>query len=350
MGEISRIGVDTSKAVFTLHGVDASGRGVLRLNLRRSQLLAFFSRLPPTAVALEACGSSHHWGRQLAALSHRVRLIPPQYVKPYVKRGKNDRVDAEAICEASSRPDMRFVAVKSVAQQAEGLIPKLRETLMCQRTQLINTLRGHAAEFGVTAAKGTAHVSGLLAAITADPTIPEIAKEMLALLGQQIDQLNSQITALAARLHAMHKASATSRRLATIPGIGPLIALSLTLEVDPAAFRSGRHLSAWLGLTPKDHSSGGRQRLGGITRAGNERLRALLVSGAMAVIRHANRPASKTATDWLRQLLQRRPRKLAAVALANKIARIVWAVMTSGQDYRPPARPTSARPAAMVSA
>jgi transposase len=341
MREITRIGLDTSKAVFTLHGVDATGRALLRTNVRRSQLVAFFAKLAPTEVALEACGSSHHWARQLAAVGHRVRLIPPQYVKPYVKRGKNDRADAEAICEAAGRPGMRFVAVKSVAQQAEGLAPKLCETLSRQRTQLINTLRGHAAEFGVIAAKGTAHVTDLLGAVTADPAIPDIAKEMLVLLGQQIDQLNTQITALEARLHAMHKASAISRRLASVPGIGPVIALALTLEVDPAAFRSGRHLAAWLGLTPKDHSTGGKQRLGGITRAGNERLRALLVCGAMAVIRHADRPASKGASEWLRRLLQRRPRKLAAVALANKMARIAWALMTSGQTYRPPARPAA---------
>jgi transposase len=338
--------VDTSKAVFTLHGVDGSGRAVLRLNLRRGQFLAFFAKLAPTTVALEACGSSHHWARQLAALGHCVRLIPPQYVKPYVKRGKNDRADAEAICEAAGRPGMRFVAVKSVAQQAEGLTPKLRETLTRQRTQLINALRGHASEFGVIAARGTAHATDLLAAVTADPAIPAIAKEMMVLLGQQIEQLNTQITALEARLHAMHKASAASRRLATIPGIGEVIALALTLEVDPANFRSGRHLAAWLGLTPKDHSSGGKQRLGGITRAGNERLRALLVSGAMAVIRHADKPASKGATEWRRALLQRRPRKLAAVALANKMARIACAIMTSGEDYRPIAHPI-ARPIAV---
>lgn len=341
MKELTRIGLDTSKAVFTLHGADATGAAVLRLNLRRSQLLEFFAKQAPTEVALEACGSAHHWARQLAALGHSVRLIPPQYVKPYVKRGKNDRADAAAICEAAGRPDMRFVAVKSVAQQAEGLTPKLRETLLRQRTRLVNALRGHAAEFGVIAARGTSHVAPLLEAVAADPAIPAIAKEMLALLGQQITQLDTQITALEARLHAMHKASATSRRLASIPGIGPIIALALTLEVDPAAFRSGRHLAAWLGLTPKDHSTGGKQRLGGITRAGNERLRALLVSGAMAVIRHADRPTSRGASEWLHKLLQRRPRKLVAVAPANKMARIAWALMTNGQHYRPPTRSTA---------
>jgi transposase len=337
MLEITRIGVDTSKSVFTLHGVDGSGRGILRVNLRRSQLLGFFAKRAPLEVALEACASAHHWGRQLVALGHSVRLIPPQYVKPYVKRGKNDRVDAAAICEAASRPGMRFVAIKSVAQQAEALAPKLRESLLRQRTQLINAVRGHAGEFGVIAAKGTAQIAPLLACVAADPTIPEVAKEMFVLFGQQIAQLDIQIAGLESRLQAMHKASARSRRLATIPGIGPIGALALTQEVDPTAFRSGRHLAAWLGLTPKDHSSGGKQRLGGISRAGNERLRALMVSGAMAVIRQASRPTSKAASPWLRQLLQRRPRKLCAVALANKMARIAWALMINGQDYRPPA-------------
>lgn len=339
MGEISRIGVDTSKAVFALHCVDACGRTVSRLTLRRSQLLKYFARLALIEVALEACAGSHHWARQLAALGHRVRLIPPQYVKPYVKRGKNDRADAEAICEAAGRPGMRFVAVKSEAQQAEALVAKVRETLLGQRTQLINALRGYAAEFGVIAAKGTAHVAELLKAVVDDPQIPATAKEMLALLGEQIAHLEQRIAGLEASLLTLHKASPVSRRLTTIPGVGPITALSMTLEVDPATFRSPRHFAAWLGLTPKDHSTAGRQRLGRISRAGNERLRALLVSGAMAVIRCATRPNSPLLSDWLRKLLARRPRKLVAVALANKMARIIWAMMRSGESYRRPQRP-----------
>jgi transposase len=257
-------------------------------------------------------------------------------VKPYVKRAKNDRNDAEAICEAAGRPGMRFVLAKSEAQQADGMVLKVRETLLGQRTRLINTLRGHAAEFGVIAAKGTSQVVPLLAAIEAEAGIPATAKAMLALLGEEIAHLDDRLKELETKLLAMHRANAISQLLATIPGIGPLIALTLAIEIDPKAFQSGRHLAAWLGLTPREHSTGGKQRLGGISRAGHERLRALLVTGATAVIRHASRADSRLATPWLRQLLSRKPRKLAAVALANKMARIVWAIMTRGEVYRQP--------------
>jgi transposase len=336
MSEIKRIGIDTSKAVFTLHAIDQADRPVLRVNLRRAQVLSFFKRRPRTEVALEACGSAHHWARKLTALGHDVRLIPPQYVKPYVKRAKNDRNDAEAICEAAGRPGMRFVLAKSEAQQADGMVLKVRETLLGQRTRLINTLRGHAAEFGVITARGTSQVVPLLAAIEAEAGIPATAKAMLALLGEEIAHLDDRLKELETKLLAMHRANAISQLLATIPGIGPLIALTLAIEIDPKAFQSGRHLAAWLGLTPREHSTGGKQRLGGISRAGHERLRALLVTGATAVIRHASRADSRLATPWLRQLLSRKPRKLAAVALANKMARIVWAIMTRGEVYRQP--------------
>jgi transposase len=258
-------------------------------------------------------------------------------VKPYVKRAKNDRNDAEAICEAAGRPGMRFVLTKSEAQQADGLVLKVRETLLGQRTRLINTLRGHAAEFGVIAARGTSQVTPLLAAIAAEASIPAAAKEMLALLGEEIAHLEMRLKELETKLLTMHRANAISQLLATIPGIGPLIALTLAIEVDPKTFQSGRHLAAWLGLTPREHSTGGKQRLGGISRAGHERLRSLLVSGATAVIRHASRADSRLANEWLRQLLSRKPRKLAGVALANKMARIAWAVMTRGEVYRHPA-------------
>src|SRR5215212_7189280 len=340
MSDIKRIGIDTSKAVFTLHAVDQADRPVLRVNLRRAQMLPFFKKRPRTEIAMEACSSAHHWARKLTALGHDVRLIPPQYVKPYVKRGKNDRNDAEAICEAAGRPGMRFVLAKSEEQQADGLVLKVRETLLGQRTRLINTLRGHAAEFGVIAAKGTSQVAALLAAIEAEQSIPASAKAMLALLGEEIAHLDGRLKELETKLLAMHRANAISRLLATIPGIGPIIALTLAVEIDPKVFQSGRHLAAWLGLTPREHSTGGQQRLGGISRAGNERLRALLVTGATAVIRHAGREASKLATPCLRQLLSRKPRKLAAVALANKMARIVWAVMTRGDAYRHPVAAT----------
>jgi transposase len=337
MSEIKRIGIDTSKAVFTLHAVDQADRPVLRVNLRRAQVLSFFRKRSRTEIAMEACSGSHHWARKFTALGHDVRLIPPQYVKPYVKRAKNDRNDAAAICEAAGRPGMHFVLAKSEAQQADGLVLKVRETLVASRTRLINTLRGHAAEFGIVAARGTSQVAPLLAAIEAEAGIPAAAKEMLALLGEEIAHLDVRLQELQTKLLAMHRANAISQLLATIPGIGPIIALTLAVEIDPEAFQSGRHLAAWLGLTPREHSTGGKQRLGGISRAGHERLRSLLVAGATAVIRHASRADSRLATEWLRQLLSRKPRKLAAVALANKMARIAWAVMARGEAYRSPA-------------
>ncbi len=316
---IKRIGLDTSKAVFTLHGVDQDEKIVLRRNVRRAELETFFAKLPPTLVALEACGRSHHWGRRLAALGHTVRLIPPQYVKPFVRRGKNDRNDAEAICEAASRPGMPSVPVKAAEQQADAIVLSARELLVRQRTQLVNAVRGHAAEFGIVAAKNISHLPALLEAIAVEATVPDAAKAMLAFLGIQVAQLDEQIAELERRMKQQHKANPISQMLAEVPGIGPIGALSLTLTIDPGRFQSGRHFAAWLGLTPKEHLTGGRQRLGGISRAGNERLRQLLVVGAMAVIRYA-KPGSKTASAWLLALLERKPRKLAAVALANNVA------------------------------
>jgi transposase len=319
--------------VFTLHGVDQDETVVLRRNIRRTELEAFFTKLPPTVVALEACGGSHHWGRRLAALGHTVRLIPPQYVKPFVRRGKNDRNDAEAICEAAARPGMPSVPVKAAEQQAAAIVLSARELLVRQRTQLVNAVRGHAAEFGIVAAKNISHLPALLEAIVAEAAVPDAAKEMLAFLGTQVVQLDEQIAELERRMKQQHKTNPISQLLAQIPGIGPIGALSLALTIDPGRFQSGRHFAAWLGLTPKEHSTGGRQRLGGISRAGNERLRQLLVLGAMAVIRYA-KPGSKSASAWLLALLERKPRKLAAVALANKMARIVWAMMATGEAYR----------------
>lgn len=340
--ELKRIAIDTSKHVFTLHGVDPQDRVVLRRELKRAQLEPFFRKLLPTEVVLEACGGSHHWGRFLSELGHTVKLIPPQYVKPFVKRGKNDRNDAEAINEAASRPTMRFVPVKSAVQQAGIMILKTRDLLVRQRTQLINAVRGHAGEFGVIAAKGTARVEALLERVAGDETLPEAARDMIALLGEQIKDLDIRITALETRMKQAHKANPVSQLLETIPGIGLIGALSLALTVDPAQFRSARHFAAWLGLTPRERSTGGKQRMGGISRAGDERLRHLLVTGATAVIRHV-KPGSRNASAWLLSLLERRPRKVAAVALANKMARVVWAMMTSGEAYRgTPAVPASA--------
>ncbi len=330
--EIKRIAVDTSKSVFTVHGVDEHGRPILRENLTRARFEQFLGKILPTEVVLEACGSSHHWGRFAQELGHTVRLIPPQYVKPFVKRGKNDRNDAEAISEAASRPSMRFVPVKSAEAQAEAMDLSARDLLIRQRTQLVNAVRGHAAEFGVIAAKGIAKVEPLLTKV-ADTDMPQAAKETLAHLSRVVAQLDTQLAELDQRLAARHKANRVSQRLAAVPGVGPVIALTVATAVDPGQFESARHFAAWLGLTPREHSTGGRQRLGGISRAGNERLRQLLVVGAMAVVRHA-RPGSKTASPWLLQLLERRPRKLAAVALANKMARVLWAMMANGTAYR----------------
>lgn len=330
--EFKRIAVDTSKSVFTLHGVDEHGRPVLRQDLTRARFETFLGKSSPTEIVLEACGSSHHWGRVAQALGHTVRLIPPQYVKPFVKRGKNNRNDAEAIGEAASRPTMRCVPVKSAETQAEAMDLSARDLLVRQRTQLVNAVRGHAAEFGVIAAKGIAQVEPLLKRVAASD-MPQAAKETLAQLGRVIAQLDAQLAEIGQRLAAQHKANPVSQRLAAIPGIGPLTALTVAMKVDAGQFESARHFAAWLGLTPKERSTGTRQSLGGISRAGNERLRQLLVVGAMAVIRHA-KPGSKTASPWLLQLLERRPRKVAAVALANKMARTLWAMMANDTAYR----------------
>jgi transposase len=331
--ELKRIAIDTSKHVFTLHGVDAHERPMLRRELRRGQVESFFSKQEATEVVLEACGGSHHWGRLLSQLGHQVRLIPPQYVKPFVKRAKNDRNDAEAINEAASRPTMRSVVVKTVDQQASGIILKHREMLVSQRTQAINALRGHAMEFGAVAAKGTVKVVALLAELAADSAIPATARAMFAQMGAHIEALDQRVMAVDGELAALHKVNPVSQLLAEIPGIGPLGAITMALTVEPGNFVSARHFAAWMGLTPKEHSTGGKQRLGKISKAGNERLRQLLFVGAMSVVRFA-KPGSKSASAWLLQLLERKPRKLAAVALANKMARIIWAMMARGEAYR----------------
>lgn len=266
-------------------------------------------------------------------MGHRVKLIPPQYVKPFVKRSKNDRNDAEAICEAASRPTMRTVPVKTVDEQAATIIVKHREVLVGQRTQAINALRGHAAEFGIIAAKGCSNVAALLVVLADDKAIPAVAKAMFDQMGTHIADLNSKIEVLDQQLLELHKVSPASQRLAAIPGVGPITAITMALTVNPANFETGRHFAAWLGLTPQEHSTGGKHRLGKISKAGNERLRQLLVVGATSVIRVA-KPDGKSASAWLLQLLERRPRKLAAVALANKMARTIWAMMARGEVYR----------------
>jgi transposase len=337
MGKIIRIGVDTSKSVFQLHGVDESEEPVLRRRLRRHQVLTFFAKLDPTFVGMEACGASQHWARELEALGHRVVLIPPQYAKQYVDRGKNDAADAAAICEAMSRPKVkrRFVAVKTAEQQAATMLIGARESFLRRRTQLSNTIRGHAAEFGFVASKGLAHVEELFERIAKETTVPELAKEMFAMLAGQYLHLEAQIKEIEAKLMAFHRGNEQSRRLAEVPTIGPVTASCLCAKVvNPKMFGCGRDFSAWLGLTPKDHSTAGKMRLGVITRAGDEMLRSLLINGAMSLIQQIEKGRRK-APPWLEQLLARKPKKLAAVALANKTARIAWKLMVSGERYNP---------------
>ena len=339
---IIRIGLDTSKHVFQIHGVDENEQPVLRRQIRRSEVEKVFAKLPPTRIGLEACGASHHWARVLRGLGHEVMLIPPQYIKAYVKRGKNDAIDAEAICEAMSRPTMRFVPVKTVEQQAAlvlGLDPRMlgvRDLLIKQRTMLINAIRGHAAEFGVTAAKGPKQITELLARLASDQGVPALAREMVGLLADQLAAVNAKLKVIEARLMMWHRHDQTSQCLATIPGVGPIGGVSLALKVPNArAFRSGRHFAAWIGITPRENATAGKHRPGKISRQGDEDLRRLLVLGATAVIQQAKRGH---ASPWLLGLLARKPSKLAAVALANKMARIVWAMMVSGETYRRPAQ------------
>jgi transposase len=336
--KLIRIGLDTSKRVFQLHGVNAAERAVLKRQLRRSQVLDFFGRLEATKIGIEACGGAHYWARALGALGHEVVLLPPQYVKPYVKRGKNDAADAEAICEAMSRPSMRFVAVKSAEQQAAQMLVGVRAGLVRRRTQLSNAIRGYAAEFGLCAAKGLGKVEPLLARIAADATLPELARELFAVQGQAYARLREELTAVEARLMRWHRGNEVSQRLAKLPGVGPVGATLLAIKAgDAKAFRSGRDFSAWIGLTPKNHSTAGKARLGTITRAGDEMLRSVLVVGATARIRQIRQRRTGQPSPWLTGLLQRKPPKLAAVALANKTARIAWKLMVSGERYNPAA-------------
>ena len=335
MEKLSRIGMDTSKHIFQLHGVDAAERVILRRKLRRKEVLGFFAALEPTLVGLEACGGAHYWARELTRLGHTARLIAPQYVRPYVKRGKNDAADAEAICEAMSRPTMRFVAIKSAESQAALMLAGMRDRLVRNRVQLANAIRGYAAEFGVVAAKGSAKIGPLLVRLQADETVPAMARELFAEHAREYAALTAQLAVIDAKLMAFYRANELSRRLAQIPSVGPVIASLLAMKVpDARAFRSGRQFAAWLGLTPKDHSTAGKTRLGVITRAGDETLRSLLVVGATAVIWQARRGKSRSASPWLLALLRRKPPKLAAIALANKTARIAWKLMMTGESYQ----------------
>lgn len=334
MEQIIRIGMDTSKHVFQLHGVNAAEQPVLRKKLRRKEMQDFFTKLPPTVVAFEACGGSHYWARQLQRLGHEVKMLPPQYVKPYVKRGKNDAADAEALCEAMSRPTMRIVPVKTAEQQAALMLVGMRDRLIRNRTQLANAIRGYSAEFGYTAAKGVRHIVPLLDRISADETLPEMARDLFAIHAREYVQLQAEIEKVETRLMAWHRADECSRRLAQIPGVGPIGASLLIMKTPaPELFRSGRDFAAWLGLTPKDHSTAGKVKLGVITRAGDEALRRTLVVGSTSLLQQIRAGRARNASPWLVNMLRRKPPKLVAVALANKIARIAWKMMITGAVY-----------------
>jgi transposase len=332
--QIATIGVDLAKHVFQVHGIGPDGSVVLRQRLRRSQMIAFFAKLPPCLVGMEACASAHHWARELRALGHEVKLMPAHYVKAYLKRGKNDAADAEAICEAVTRPTMRFVAIKSKEQQAVLVMHRTRDLLVRQRTQAINALRGLLGEFGIAEPQGVWHVGRLRAHLEGD-TVPEPGRTILELLVQQLDETNRKVEQIDREIRAWHRTNTVSQRLAKIPGVGPLIATAIVATVaDASAFRSGREFAAWLGLVPRQKSTGGKPRLGRITHQGDAYIRRLLIIGAQSALQRSNVVKEDT---WVRALLGRCARLKVAVALANKTARIAWALMAKGEVYRRPA-------------
>jgi transposase len=337
MEQVSTIGLDLAKNVFQIHSLGKAGNVVVRKQLRRADVLRFFGGLPPCLVGMEACATAHHWARELGKLGHAVRLMPPAYVKPYVKRGKTDVGDAEAIAEAVTRPTMRFVAIKTADQQAVLMLHRVRDLLVRQRTMLINAFRGHLAEFGIVTARGPGGVSMAIAALhEVQDGLPELARVALHGLIDQLRMVRDEIAKVEKRIVEWHRACDASRRLATIPGIGPITASAIAATVpDATLFQSGRQFAAWLGLTPRAHSSGGKERLGGIGKQGDGYIRRLLVTGATAVIRLARQDNASKA--WAAKLLERKPARLVSVALANKTARIAWAVLARNQSYVAPA-------------
>lgn len=340
MTKVTTVGLDLAKSVFQVHGADRKGRPVLRRKLRRRQVLVFFAELSPCLVGMEACASAHYWARELQLLGHEVRLIPPQYVKPFVKTNKNDTSDAEAICEALIRPTMRFAAVKSVEQQSILLLHRARELLVRQRTMLINALRGHCGEFGIVAAQGASKVTDLVVMIEdpGDASIPALAREALGSLVAQLRRVQAEILGLEKKLKAWHRSNEASRRLEAIPGVGVITATALVATIgDASQFHSGRQLAAWLGLVPRQHSSGGKERLGRISKRGDGYIRRLLVHGARANLRWSRRKKEGRST-WQEALLARRPTNVVLVAMANKTARVVWAMLNRGETFRTEAR------------
>ena len=334
--EISTIGFDLAKNSFQVHAVDAVGRVVLQRKLRRSAVKGFFAKLPACLIGMEACGSAHYWARELAGLGHRVKLLNPGEVKAYVRRNKTDAADAAAICEAVTRPHLRGVPVKAPAQQAVGVQHRVRDLLVGQRTALINALRAHLAEFGIVAARGPGGLRGLAAALAeaSESELPGLAGETLREVMAAIAGLEARLLRIDREIVAANRQNETARRLLTVPAIGPIGASAFAgLVVDPLAFRSGRDFSAWLGLTPAEHSTGGRQRLGPISKRGNRYLRRLLVLGATSILRRPDSAGPRLAA-WIRALAERKPARLVTVALANKIARIVWAVMARKDSFR----------------
>lgn len=337
--QVIRIGLDVGKRFFQAHGVDARGAVVLQRKLRRAEVERVFAALPRCVIGMEACATAHHWARVLMAQGHTVRLVPPAYIKPYLKRGKSDAADAAAICEAIDRPSMHFVAVKSAGQQATLVAHRVRSLLVTQRTMTSNALRAHLAEFGLIAAAGIGRVEDLIALVVAgeDARLPGEARSALLTLVAQYRALATQIETLDRAIMAQHRASPASRRLAAVPGIGPITATAFVATIgDARAFRSGRHLAAWLGLTPRQNGTGGKMQLGRISKGGDRYLRTLLVLGATSALRSAKR--GDPALAWLRSLLERKPPRLATIAQANKNARIIWALLTRGEVYRPATR------------
>jgi len=333
--QITTIGLDIAKNVFQVHGINGEGQVLLRRKVRRDQVLALFGGLEPCLVGMEACATAHHWARELAALGHEVKLMPPAYVKAYVKRNKNDAADAEAICEAVRRPTMRFVAVKSVDAQSILMLHRARHLLVRQRTAQVSAMRAHLAEYGIIAPKGRAHVRDLTATLDrGEGMLPVIARQVLILIARTIEGLSEQIRKIEIELMAWHRTSQTCQRLETIPGIGFITATALAATVvDAKVFHSGRQFAAWLGLVPKQHSTGGKERMGGISKMGDRYLRHLLVVGATAIVRYTRRKATAVSA-WASQLLERKPARLVTVAVANKMARIAWAVMAREENYR----------------